>query len=218
MSTNQFLTFQKFSNKQDAIILKERLEKDGLETILEDVSASVDVTFSGNTHDNQYLLKIRQNEFELANEILESQAKEHVDKISKDHYLFEFTDEELFELIEKSDEWSKEDYLLAIKILKERGHNLDTTKIDEIKKKRLNDLKKPEKGNVAWLRAGYFFSFAGGIIGLIIGWSHWKSTKIDPTGKRFYVYDEKTRKSGRTIFLIGVLFFIFWIIIGLIQD
>jgi hypothetical protein len=58
----------------------------------------------------------------------------------------------------------------------------------------------------------------GGIIGLMIGWSHWKTTKVDPTGKRFYVYDEKTRKSGRTIFLFGVFFFIFWIIVGLFAE
>lgn len=218
MSTNQFITFQKFSDKQDALIFKEKLEKNGIEPMLEDVSASVDVTFSGNTHDNQYLLKIRKNEFERANEILENQAKLLVNQISKDHYLFDFTDEELFELIEKSDEWSKEDYFLAIKILKERGHNLDTTEIEEIKKKRLSDLRSPETGKAAWLFAGFVFSFLGGIIGLMIGWSHWKSIKVDPTGKRFYVYDEKTRKSGRTIFLFGVFFFIFWIIVGLFTE
>ncbi|WNJ17128.1 hypothetical protein [Pontibacter sp. G13] len=218
MKTNQFITFQKFSNKLDAQSLKARLEKAKVETILEDVSASVDVTFTGNTHNHQFLLKIRQNEFERANEILEEQAKEVVEQFRRDHYLYEFSDDELFELVEKSDEWSKEDYVLSIRILKGRGHQIDEDKLEEIKTKRLNDLRKPEAGKIGWLRVGYLFAIAGGFFGLIIGWAHWKSTKIDPTGKRFYVYNERTRNSGKQIFLLGVFFFLFWLVAGIMFE
>lgn len=206
MSTISFLTFQKFSNKEDALMLKEHLEKDGIQTLLEDSSPSVDITFSGNTHENEYLLKVKKEEFEKAHAVLEKQAEAIVDQFPADHYLFEFSDAELYELIEKWDEWSKEDYLLSVKILKERGHDISEQKIRELQYKRIAALREPVPGKPGWIIFGYITAFAGGIIGLLIGWTHWRSTKLDPAGNRCYVYDEKTRKSGRTIFWIAVVF------------
>lgn len=218
MNSQRFLTFQKFSDHQEALLLKQDLEKGNIEVVIEDTSVAIDITFSGNTHGNEFLLKIKETEFVKANDILEAQAAKIVDQYAPDHYLFEFSDEELFDVIGKADEWSKEDFLLSQKILRTRGHEIDSEKIEEIKLGRLNDLRKPEQGKKAWIIFGYIFAFLGGLLGVIIGWSHWKATKIDPTGKRFYVYNESTRKSGKTIFLIGILSFILWLIIKVIID
>ncbi|MFN2423977.1 MAG: hypothetical protein ABR572_09390 [Cryomorphaceae bacterium] len=212
MRTNHFLTFQKFSDKEDALMLKESLEKEGIQTVMENTSAGVDITFSGNTHGNEFLLKINHDAFQKANAVLEKQAASIVDQFTDDHYLFEFSDEELFELIERPDEWSKEDFLLAVRILKDRGHELSNSEIREIRENGLRDIRTPEPGKPAWIIVGYATAVAGGLIGLLIGWTHWKSTKIDPTGKRFYIYDEETRKSGRNIFWIAVVFTAFFVV------
>lgn len=202
----RLLTFQKFSIKEDALMLQEHLKKGGIRAVLEDVSASVDVTFSGNTHENEYLLKIDESEFEKAHTVLEKQAEWMIDHYPEDHYLFAFPDAELFELIEKSDEWSKEDVLLAGRILKKRGQDVSEQKIQALKAKRIEALRKPVAGKNGWIVFGYLSACAGGLIGLLIGWTHWQSTKLDPAGKRCHVYDEKTRKSGRNIFWIAVVF------------
>jgi hypothetical protein len=209
--SNRFITFQKFSNKEDALILQESLEKDGVATVLEDTSASVDITFSGSGNENEFLLKVLQNEFEKANTVLEQQAESIIDQYSRDHYLFQFTNEELREVIEKADEWSKEDYLLSIKILKERGETIDEEELKRLRERRVAEIRRPEKAKTVWVVIGYVSAVFGGIFGVFIGYAFWKSTKTDPTGKKVYVYEEKSRVAGKNMFWIGIICFVFFL-------
>lgn len=117
MTEDKFLTFQKFNSFEDAVGLISLLKEHEVIVQIEDASPPVDITFSGNTLQNEIRVKIKQSDFELANQILEIQAIEHIDHYTDDHYLYDFTDGELLEIIEKPDEWSKEDFLLSQKIL-----------------------------------------------------------------------------------------------------
>ena len=217
MTEKPFLTFQKFTSKDEALILKNDLEKGGIQTILENTSASVDITFTGNSFGDEFLLKVREDEFKKANEILEKQAIEAIEKFSEDHYLFQFDNDELFEVLEKPDEWSKEDFILARRILKDRGQNITDDKVEELREIRWKKIRNPEKGKIGWIVIGYLAALFGGLLGLLIGWTHWRSTKLDPTGKRFYVYNQTTRNSGRNIFLVSAFFTVFYVTIALIK-
>jgi hypothetical protein len=209
MNSNTFLTFQKFSYLEDAILLKQSLEKERIEVLVEDTSASVDITFSGNTFGNEFLLKIQKNDFEKANDILKKQAEQEVLKFSDDHYLYDFSDEELLEVICKFDEWCKEDFILAQKILKSRGHDINRKKVVALKKKRLKEIRKPEKGD--YLEPVF-------LLGFIVDWAHWKSTKIDPSGKRYYVYDEETRRKGKKNFITWVVVTVIIVLVWIIRS
>ncbi len=213
MSSHQHINFQKFSSKQDAVFLLNLLQVNGVEAIIENSSPSVDITFSMNNMQHEFIVKIIPSYFEKANLILEEQAKKNIKEISKDHYLFEFTKQELIEILEKPDEWSIEDYLLAQHILGERGENINKEKIEELKQKRLFELRKPEEVKEGWILVGYIMALFGGIIGVFIGWFHWTFKKTDPLGKRFYVYDEKTRKRGKQLFYFGIILQLIWIIL-----
>ena len=81
----------------------------------------------------------------------------------------EFTDEELYDVLLKSDEWNKFDYTLAQKLLSDRGKSIDEELLNSLKKQRLEDLAKPDEGQKPWIIAGYFLALLGGFIGLIIG-------------------------------------------------
>jgi len=186
-------------------MLKEALEAAGMKVGLEDVSPSVDVTFAGNTHEHQYLLKLRPDDFERADAVLEEQAQISADSLSADHYFRDFSDEELFELLEKYDEWSKEDQILAVRLLRERGRALSDEDVAEIKAERLASLRRPEVGKPCAVTIGFAAALAGGIIGLLMGWTFWKSTKTDPTGRRYPLYDDPTRRRGRLIFWISAV-------------
>ena len=131
-----------------------------------------------------------------------------METVDKDHYLFGFTDEELFEIISKPDEWNEFDFQLAKKILRERGKEINQDTINLLKKQRLNDLAKPEEGQRNWIYAGYIFALLGGLIGVFIGWHLSTYRKTLPNGQQVYGYKQEDRKHGRRIWIKGAIMFI----------
>ncbi|MCB9361329.1 MAG: hypothetical protein H6588_08510 [Flavobacteriales bacterium] len=208
-----YVNFHKFSSIEEATELSETLKQESISSVVENASPPVDITFSGNVLQNEFIVKIMSSDFEKANLVLEEYAKNNIENISKEHYLYEFSNEELLEILEKPDEWCKEDYFLAQKILKDKGQEVAGVKLEELKKKRIDDLRKPEKAEEGWIIAGYFMALFGGVLGVFIGWFHWTFKKTDPLGLRVYVYDEKTRKKGKNLFLFGITLQIIWILI-----
>ena len=104
MITDNYAVFRKFSDVDQAKELASTLKDNGIEYELVDNSPTFDVTFSGNTLQNEVQLKIKQVDFDKANKLLEEEAKNLINQVNKDHYLFEFTNEELYEIIMKPDE------------------------------------------------------------------------------------------------------------------
>lgn len=125
-----------------------------------------------------------------------------LDKIDKKYYLFSFTNDELYEILIKSDEWNPFDYKLAQKLLINRGEKVDAEMLDSLKKERLKVLAKPEQNQNSWIVAGYLFSFLGGGVGIIIGYSLWSSKKTLPNGERIYSYKSVDRKHGKIFSLL----------------
>ncbi|AUC75893.1 hypothetical protein [Olleya sp. Bg11-27] len=197
--------FRKFSNLEQASELKALLSKNGIESELADNVPPVDVTFAGNTLQNQIEVRLKQVDFKQAEEILEKDAENLINEIDRDYYLFEFANEELYEILLKSDEWGDFDYSLAQKILTERGKPIDKDLLNSLKNERLKDLAKPEGNQKPWIIGGYAFAFLGGFLGLIIGYFLWTSKKTLPNGQKVYSYSANDRKHGKYIFYIGLI-------------
>lgn len=202
-----FNVFRRFSTLTQAQELEALLNKNNISTVLGDNIAPVDITFSGGTLQDQYEVKISPFDFEKAEFILEEEAENLLDKIDKEYYLFSFTNDELYEVLIKSDEWNPFDYKLAQKLLINRGEKVDAQMLDSLKKERLKVLAKPEENQKSWIIAGYLFSFLGGGVGIIIGYSLWSSKKTLPNGERIYSYKSVDRKHGKNIFIIGLIVF-----------
>jgi hypothetical protein len=135
--TDQYLTFQKFPDKESALQLRDLLKQNDIECIFEDTSGRVDLTFSNSESIKEFRVKLKQEDFEQANDLLMHLSSQHLDNVEKDYYLFDFTDEELMEIVYKADEWSQFDYLLAKKLLKERGKEIKPEVAETIKKQRI---------------------------------------------------------------------------------
>jgi hypothetical protein len=129
-----------------------------------------------------------------------------------------FTNEELYEVILNSDEWNIFDYKLAQKLLADRGKTIDPEMLASLKKERLKILSKPEENQKPWIIAGYLFAFLGGGIGIVIGYSLWRSKKTLPNGERIFSYSIEDRNSGRTIFLISIIVFPFALILKILSN
>lgn len=213
---NDYAIFRKFPSIAEAQELEVFLNNHNIETVLADNLPPVDVTFSGSTLLHEYEVGLKLEDFEKAEALLQENAENILDQVDKDYYLFDFTDEELYDILLKSDEWSSLDYTLAVKILEDRGNKIDTTVLKNLKTQRLTDLAKPEGNQKSWIIGGYIFAFLGGLIGLIIGYSIWTSKKVLPNGEKVYSYSENDRNQGKTIFYIGIIVLPITIIIKLL--
>lgn len=212
---SEYSVYKRFNDPALAKQYRDALREKGVECILVDNSPYLDITFSGNSHHDETELKVRSSDFARADAILETAAQEEVVDVDHEHYLFEFDDEELYEVLLKKDEWSEFDYMLAQRILTERGHNVDTSMLQSLNKRRLEDLSKPSEGQKLWIYVGYGISFLGGMAGVIIGWYLWKSMKTLPNGHKVPMYREKDRLDGKSIFYLGIICAVIWISMGI---
>jgi hypothetical protein len=215
MDNEEYLTYQKFNDEGLANELAEKLRFNNFDFIMED-TAPFDVTFSNNELNKEYRIKLKPKDFEKANKLLQTIALKELENVDKDYYLFEFTDEELMEIITKSDEWSNYDYVLALKILKERGKEVKPEQENNLKKERLEELAKPEVSKNSLIIFGFVLSLLGGVISIIIGWHLLYFKKTLPNGDRVYCYSGKDRKHGLHIIMLGVLCFTIWISVSLL--
>lgn len=206
--TEEYSIFRRFSDIEQANELKIALNEQGIETIVDDNSPPVDVTFTGGgAINNKIEVRIKQSDFDKAELILEKIAETQLSDIDTSYYLFEFTNEELFDILLKYDEWNEFDYALAQKILKDRGKSVDKELLESLKKQRLEELAKPEGNQRPWIIGGYFFAFMGGFLGLVIGYLLFTSKKTLPNGEKVFSYAKKDRIQGKYIFYIGLVVF-----------
>ncbi len=208
MAIEQLLTFQKFNDQYEAIELGTLLNENGIEYLLEDSSASFDPSFSNNELTKEFRIKLKKQDFEKADILLQQIFSAQIDSVDKDYYLFNFTDLELIELITKRDEWNQFDFLLAQKILRERGKEINPEIIELLRKQRIEELAKPEENQKAWIYAGYITAVLGGFLGFFIGWHLLTHKKTLPNGDRVYSYSEIDRKHGNRILIISIVCFL----------
>jgi len=213
MSENIFLTFQKFNTKDEAVELADLLKANSIDFLLEDASTSFDPTFSNNEINKEFRINLKQIDFDKADKLLITTSTIEINKIDKEYYLFQFSNEELFEILEKSDEWSKFDYVLAQKLLKERGQDINENMLESLKRQRIRELAKPEENQKGWINAGYIFAVLGGLLGIFIGWHLNTHKKTLPNGNRVYAYSTNDRKHGKRILNIGIIFFFIWTLV-----
>lgn len=207
---DDFTTYRKFIYKDDALDFIKILEQNKIDYELVDNSLRVDSSFGGDINTKQYELKIEKNVFEKVEELEEKLAAEDIKSINQDYYLYEFSDEELIEILMKKDEWNKFDYLAAQKILKERGNEVKPELLNVIRKQRIADLTVQEESPKWLIYIGYFSAIFGGFLGIFIGFYLMKYKKSLPNGEKFYGFSRSDRLNGeRILYLsaVGIFFY-----------
>jgi ATP-dependent Lon protease len=203
---SEFITYQKFNDIALANELAELLEQHSIIYRIEEDSLTFNPSFALNDElSKEYAVKISAGDFEQVNELLKQDASENIDAAEKDYYLFDFTDEELKDVIAKADEWNAFDVQLARKLLAERGKAVSDDEIAAFEEKRIEELKVTEPSQTGWIVIGYLFALLGGLLGLFIGWYLKSSKKTLPNGERVYEYSERDRWHGAVIFYISVV-------------
>ncbi|KOS06103.1 hypothetical protein AM493_08680 [Flavobacterium akiainvivens] len=199
----QFVSFKKYNNAVQARETQQLLEANGIVTRFADNGASLDGSFGRAFTD--YEIQLNPADFKRAEALLEEQAGKWIAELPEDYYLFSFTDEELFEVIQKKDEWSEIDYVLAKRLLAERGKQIDDKEVERKEMERLYELEKPEEVGIAWIIIGYFTALLGGLFGIFTGYMVYYSKKTLPNGERVFTYNRSNRQHAKIILLLGIV-------------
>lgn len=205
MSENKFITYQKFIDLAEVKEFSDLLKEHNIEFLVEDESAGLDATFGNSAFNKEYRIKLKKEDFEKVNNLKLQIPENEIEAIGRDYYLFQFTDLELIELITQNDKWSTFDFLLAQRILKERGKEVNAEVLRTLRAERIEELSKPEKNQTVWIVVGYLTAFLGGLIGFFIGWHLLSYKKTLPNGNRVPGYSEKDQKHGLRILIIGII-------------
>ncbi|MGE4512526.1 MAG: hypothetical protein AB7E26_01750 [Chryseobacterium sp.] len=209
--SNELSVYIKFIYKDDALELAKILEENYFVYELTDNSSKLDASFGGDINTKQYELKIRKDDFIEVEKIEEDLVKNDLENVEKSYHLFDYSDEELIEIVTKKDEWNKFDYLLAQKILKERGKEINPELLNVINKQRIESLSVQEESPVWLIIIGYVSAFFAGFLGIFIGGYLMYYKKALPNGDRIYGFNRNDRSHGQNILIISAIAFFVWI-------
>ena len=124
MSEDNFSIFKRFPHLELAEETAKILNNAGIKTIIADNVPPVDITFGGSTLQNEIEIRISPRDFKKAETILQKRAEQLIEEVDSDYYLFSYTDDELYNILVKPDEWGEINYVLAQQILKKGGRTL----------------------------------------------------------------------------------------------
>lgn len=212
MQEPEFVSFQKFNVEKQAHDLADLLDKHKIEYEFEDGSPTLDASFGNTELSKEFIIKLKKEDFRRVDNLLLESAVNDLDSIDKDYYLFGFSNEELREVVINKDEWNPFDFLLAQKLLKEKGSEISVSELELLRQQRLQALAKPEKRQTGWIVAGYIFALLGGLLGIFIGWFLVTHKKTLPNGERVYNYSEPDRKHGSLIIRLSIVVIVLQVI------
>ncbi|WP_300567136.1 hypothetical protein, partial [Flavobacterium sp.] len=201
-----FLTFQRFGEKEEALYFSEILKQNNIDSFIEDSGNSLDSNLGNSQFAIEYALKVKKSDFEKARMLSDEISEKQLDEVDEDYFLFDFSEAELKDVIFKKDEWGDFNFALAIKILKDRGIDISSEQIDDLQNERLVELSKPEEKQTTLLILGYVFAVLGGLLGVLTGLYLMTLKKTLPNGERVYSYLPSDRKHGKKIFILGLVF------------
>jgi len=207
---SELLTFQRFNDIGVANEFAEKLKQLGIQFSLENESAPFDISFANNPLEDDIRIKLLPQDFITANAALDEYYKSLVDNVDTDHYLLQFTNDELMDVIEKPDEWNRFDYQLSLKLLKERGIEVNPAVIQSRQKEHIAELSKSEKIPWLWVCLGYVTAFLGGLFGVCVGLLLIYAKKTLPNGQTTYIYTENQRSHGKIILALSITCTILW--------
>src|SRR5687767_8283569 len=190
----EFLTYKKYHEQERVDALTQILTENGIEFEITEDRESLDSLYGDKHFSRQFFVKIKRDDFAKADAALAHVTIAELETVDKDHYLYGFSDEELFDILSKPDEWNEFDYQLSKKILNERGKEINTDTIELLKKQRIKELAKPEEQQKAWIYAGYLLALLGGLIGIFIGLHLNTFKKTLPNGQRVYGHTAEDRQ------------------------
>lgn len=220
------LTFQRFETLTEAEEAKHFLETEGIPVEIENVHNILDSNFIGKDYGNNVFLKIPQEDFNRARQILIDHTPVDINTVDKNYMLFSLSDEELENVLAKPDEWGAYNYNLAKAILQQRNVTINNETIASLREGHVQQMAEPKTISSFWLGITYllvatafinlflsnpswiFYFMLASVYCAVWGWAIAHSKKTLPDGHRIFTYDTLSRKHGNIVFAFGLAAFI----------
>lgn len=207
MSRSEEIILLTFPTEEQADELVELLVDNEITARVSKDEDNVAIAMQVNIAPNKFQVIIDRHHLENAKSVLKKVALEQLKDIPSDYYLYEFTNDELLQVLIERNEWSETDVLLSQKILDDRGVQFKAKEIEDKYLMRQLELAEPEGGQVGWILIGYISAILGGLLGMIIGSFIWRATNRMPDGTKVPAYTDEVRQHGRVIFIIATIVF-----------
>lgn len=214
-----FKNYVSYYSLEDAQETIELIAKNNIEyKIEENFKNPIGEFYVGSDVSPKYVLKIKSSDFQKAEKVL----SHVINPENSDHYLNDYSTEELKQILAESDKWSPYDVSYALELLNNRGIPYTETEINELKEKRIKELSETKKGHIGVITLGYFlaafgiflpFSLFWIILAPLLGLNYYYLSETLPNGEKINVYDELTRKRGMDLLIMGCFAFIIWTIV-----
>jgi len=214
-ASSDFRDFQTFASAEAAQPLLAMLAQQRImvRTTFDNGQLAFDPSFANNQLTSKFIVKLQLADFERASQLLADMNEHAISQADPNHYLFTFTDEELFDLLVKPDEWSSFDVALASQLLRQRGRDISPDTLKLLRQHRVATLAEPERDHKTWVMGGYLSAMLGGFFGILIGYQLYFHRKQLPDGRRVYAYVATDRVHGLRIMTLGIVMFI--LLVGL---
>ena len=210
--------FRRFQHKEEVVEIYQLLKRNNIPSTIKENGQVLDQTFGANQLNNNFELKIPLESFNLAETVIEKYYQTFLDDLEPDYPVLNFSNQELYQIISTKDQWSDLDYLLAKKLLKQRGEPLDNKTLEDYNTQRITHLSKKEKSQNLWLIVGVIaalttpLTFYGGFIGSIIGYGIWKLKKNLPNGTNVFYYNNNDRTKGKWLLMLSTITLLVYVI------
>lgn len=205
MEEDELITFRKLAHQEEAEALVKIFKSRSISADYRKIEGDLGGALQGNIATFKYEVRIKEKAREKAEEVLEKMAFAELEDVDKNHYIYDFSDEELIDVLVRREEWNEIDYVLSRKILKERGVKINQEEIEEKHKAYLEKLAEPKGGQGIWIIIGYAGAIFGGFLGLLIGYMLFKAKTTLPNGSKVPAYTPPTRQHGRIIFYVSLI-------------
>ncbi|MBH8559921.1 hypothetical protein [Hymenobacter negativus] len=208
-----FLPFQSFPSAEAAQPLLTMLRQRAIpfETGTDTGEPVFNPAFTFNNTYATFVVKLHGADFEWVRRLQEEANRDALASLSPDHYLFSFSDAELFDLLAKPDEWSPLDVSLAGQLLRQRGRDVSADAVRLLREHRVVEQNQPERNNTGRIRLGYLFALLGGFGAIFMGWELYSHKKTLNDGRQIPGYSARDRVHGLRIMTLGAASLILWI-------
>ncbi len=218
-AAGEYRVFQTFASAEAAKPLLAALARQGMVPLGSSDTGQVafDPSFANNQLTSTFTVKLPLADFERGSQVLADLNEDAINQANPNHYLFKASDDELFELLVKPDEWNSFDVALASQLLRRRGRDLSPDTLRLLRQRRLKELTQPEPDQNIWIGSGYVSAMFGGLLGLFIGYHLYTYRKQLPDGRRVYAYSARDRTHGRRIFVLGAVMLTLFVVLRILQ-
>lgn len=195
----------------------QRLQEAGIPYRLQKQRLLIDKAIIGDPARPDYALWVPRRDLQRAESLYHPATDPVVaaHTLPPDHFLHQFSDEELVEVLAKADTWNPDTVRQALLLLQQRGRSVSDEDLAILENRRSRELAAGRPATLPYLLGAYLCATIGSFLGLLIcpvlaaamGWSYYRLKDRGPQGKQHFRYNRSTRLQGLLLIALAVICF-----------